>query len=184
MNIKSVLIGTAAVAVVAASALAFAPKSGLNPGENISAFHPRHIAGPMAGTDKCFPCTYQARPQVQVWVNGDNAENVNAITKFLNQEVKENKDKEFKAMVVLVDTGKGIGAFDAWAKGLKDSKVAIAVLPASNEAVKAYKFNVSSDVKNTVYVYKNWKVEASMVNLKADEKGLKALDGAISKVIN
>jgi hypothetical protein len=37
-------------------------------------------------------------------------------------------------------------------------------------------------VKNTVLVYKNWKVAQTMTNLKADEAGVKSLNAAIAKI--
>jgi hypothetical protein len=65
--------------------------------------------------------------------------------------------------------------------GAKD--VALSILPKGDAAVTAYKVNLSNDVKNTVFAYKNWKVEAKMINLKSDAKGLAALDGAIDKLV-
>jgi hypothetical protein len=44
--------------LLAATALAtagFALDSGLNPGEMVTPFHPRHVTGPHKGTDACPP---------------------------------------------------------------------------------------------------------------------------------
>lgn len=49
--------------------------------------------------------------------------------------------------------------------------VGVAVINKDHEAVTSYKINF---VKNTVFVYKNWKVTHKMVNLKADASGLAA----------
>jgi len=69
---KGLMISGVALGV-ASMAMAFV-ESGLNVGENVSPFHPKHVAGALKGTDQCFPCTYQNRPQVQAWVtNGDKA---------------------------------------------------------------------------------------------------------------
>ena len=64
--------------VVCAAAIAFSGtlNSGLGKGENVTPFHPKHIVGPLAGSSNCFPCTFQNRPQVQAWINGDDAKNV------------------------------------------------------------------------------------------------------------
>lgn len=74
---KKVLFSAVALAALAISA--FAVESGLKKGESVSPFHPQHISGPLANSNKCFPCTFQQRPQVQVWVNGDNKANVTAL---------------------------------------------------------------------------------------------------------
>ncbi len=182
MKRTTILLGSA----LAAFALAKGVNSGLNKGEDVSPFHPNHFSGPLANTDKCFPCTFQNRPQVQVWVNGDSMENVAKIATKLGAEMKENEKAEFKALVVFV--AEGDKAEKAKAAGLELVKkaglkgVAMATISPSNEAIKAYKINVSPEVKNTVLVYKNWKVADKMVNLKADAAGLKALDGAIESV--
>lgn len=171
------LIGGAAVA-----AMAFTVDSGLKPGENVTPFHPKHLSGPLAKTDKCFPCTFQNRPQVQVWVNGDEMGNVHSIAKTLNKAMDGNKD--FKALVVFVTDGNN----DALASKIEKAAatpglgaVGMAVLDKSNEAIKAYKINL--EAKNTVFVYKNWKVEQKFVDLKGDEKGLAKLNEAIKSVL-
>ena len=182
---KKLVIGSIAL-VGAAMAVALAPSSGLKKGENVSAFHPEHVAGPLANSTKCFPCTFQNRPQAQVWVNSDSMTNVAAIGKVLDKAMEAHKGSEFKAMIVMLTDSNKVAATKAAAKefatksGFKN--IAISVLSKTDDAVSAYKINLSNDVKNTVVVYKDWKVAASMVNLVADAKGSAALSGAISSV--
>jgi len=186
INMKKVVFGSlVALALVVPAVAGLKVASGLNPGENVTPFHPTHVSGPLAGKKACFPCTFQNRPQVQVWVNGDDAKNVTAIATELQKQIDANKKSEFKAMVVWV-TNDEAGATETIKNlvaktGAKD--VALSILPKGDEAVTAYKVNLSNDVKNTVFAYKNWKVEAKMVNLKSDAKGLAALDGAIDKLV-
>jgi hypothetical protein len=182
---KKAIYGSVAIAALSVSAFALlgGANSGLKPGENVTPFHPKHITGPLAGSDKCFPCTYQQRPQVQVWVNGDDLTNVTAIAKNLQKNIVSHKGSEFKAMVVFVsnDAAKLAPALKEAAKnGAPD--VAMSVISPKDEAVEAYKINLSPEVKNTVIVYKNWKVDQTMVNFKATDKGLEALNGAIAKI--
>ena len=178
---KKAIFGGIAVAALAVPAFAlFSANSGLKPGESVSPFHPKHLSGPLAGTDKCFPCTFQARPQVQVWVNGDDAKNVDAITTFLQKQIESNKSKEFKALVVVLGDEKSAAPYVAWAKSTKSKDVAIALLPKSDEALKNYKINTAADVKNTVLVYKDWKVSSNMTNLKATDLG--KLNAEIAKI--
>lgn len=179
----SIFLGMACAAV----ALAGGVSSGLNKGEDVSPFHPSHFAGALANTTNCFPCTFQNRPQVQVWVNGDSAENVAKLAKTLSAAMKTNSKAEFKALMVFI--GDGAKAEKAKADGLALIKkenltgISMATISPKDEAVKNYKINVASDVKNTVFVYRNWKVQDKMVNLSANAEGLKELDGAIAKAV-
>jgi hypothetical protein len=171
----------------AALALAGGVSSGLSKGEDVTPFHPNHFAGALANTTGCFPCTFQNRPQVQVWVNGDSTENVAKLAKTLSAAMKTNQKAEFKALIVFI--GEGAAAEKAKADGLalikKDglTGISMATISPKNEAVTNYKINVSPQVKNTVFVYRNWKVQDKMVNLSADASGLKTLDGAIANAV-
>lgn len=173
------------LAVVAAAAFALGATSGLDKGENVTPFHPKHIAGPLANSTNCFPCTFQNRPQVQVWVNGDDHKNVAAIAKTVNAAMEKNK--EFKGLVVFVTSKENASQMETHlkeaAKMPELSKIGMAIIDKNDKAVQAYKINLSSDIKNTVFVYKNWTVEQKFVNLKGDEKGLSALGKAISSVL-
>jgi hypothetical protein len=181
------IFGTALMgAAFALTALASGPDSGLNVGEGVTPFNPKHVTGPNKGSNACPPCTYGARPQVQVWVNGDNMRNVVDIAKLLNDSVKEMKASELKAFVIFLVDKEKAGELEAMLPKLAERigvyDIALATLPKDNNAVGNYKVNVSGDVKNTVFVYRDKKVVAKYVNLKADEKGLAALSGSIKTV--
>jgi len=183
---KKTLILSIAAAVMALPALA-ALTSGLKPGSQVTPFHPTHVSGPLAGSDKCFPCTYQNRPQIQVWVNGDDMANVTAIAKSLDRAMSRYTGQEFKAMIVVLSNPSNDAMLrTSAAKFAKDgqlSRIAVAVLPSTHEAVKAYQINTSADIKNTVIAYEGWKVVANMVNLKGNEKGIASLDTAIAELV-
>lgn len=177
-----ILLGmTAAMAAIAA-----APTSGLKVGEMVSAFHPTHVSGPHKGTDACPPCTYGNLPQVQVWVNGDDAANVTEIARVLNQNTIERKSAKLKTFVIFVtDNPKETAQMiEGVAKKTMFNDVAMAYLPKSDSAVKAYKVNTGADVKNTIFVYKDRTVQAKFVNLKADKKGVTELQSAINGITN
>jgi hypothetical protein len=180
---KRALFGTLVVAP-AVAAFAFGADSGLKVGENVSPFHPKHISGPLANSTNCFPCTFQNRPQVQVWVSGDDMKNLAPIAKSLNAAMEKHGD--FKALIVFVANGNA----DKLEAQLKEAskmpgmgKVGMAIVDKADGSVKDYKINLNGDVKNTVFVYKNWKVAQKFVNLKGDEKGLQELNGAIASVV-
>lgn len=159
--------------------------SGLSKGESVTPFHPNHVSGPLAKSTDCFPCTFQNAPQVQVWVNGDDMNNVLSIAKTLNAQMVSNKD--FKALVVVIADEKSSKAIAgklqeaSTMKGL--DKVGMAYINKNDKAVGNYKINLADDIKNTVFVYKNWKVAEKFVNLKGDESGLKNLNASIKSIL-
>ena len=188
MKIKSIL---ATVALVAIAIPVFASiESGLKVGDRVTPFHPDHVSGPLAGSSNCFPCTFQNRPAVQVWVHGDDMKNIQAIAKELKENMDGHKGKEFKAMIVMIaDNAKQMGEMKSMIAQHHGTKVdadgvAIAVIEKNNEALKAYKINLDSSVKNTVIIYKNWKVEKTFVNLKMDENGCGEFCKSVAAVTN
>lgn len=182
---KSFWVGIVAAAL-AVTAFAGGSSSGLKPGESVTPFHPKHLAGPLAGTTNCFPCTFQNRPQVQIWVNGDSPENVAKLAKALDDAMGKYQGKEFKALVVILTDGNDSKAADM-VKGLvKDkglNRVGIALGDKNAEFVKDYKINIGKEIKNTVITYKNWTVAKNIVNLSTDATGLGALHAAIAEVV-
>jgi hypothetical protein len=180
------ILGTLAV-TAALPALAAPLASGLKPGERVSPFHPQHIAGPLAGTSNCFPCTFQNRPQVQVWINGDNSKNALAFAGTLSKAMKSYQGKEFKGLVVFVTTPATEAAAAKAAKMVSESPTAagvgVALIDAKNEAITDYKINTDADVKNTVFAYKNWEVKDKFVNLQAStDDGRSKLEKAIAGI--
>ncbi len=174
------LTATLALALPALAAV----ESGLKIGETVTPFHPKHVSGPNKDTEACPPCTYGNRPAVQAWMNQDDPENVSAISGALNDAVKGSKH-ELKGFVIMltmcdkcVENAKTVGA------STKSTDIGIAHLPVNDQAVKNYKVNTAGEVKNTIIFYKDKKVVAKLVNLKADKKGLEELKAAIAKIDN
>jgi len=185
--IKKLFGAATLVAALSISVMAFTggAESGLKVGEFVTAFHPHHITGPHKGTDTCPPCTYGVLPAVQVWVNGDDLKNVEAITKLLNDRVGNWEKSKFKAFVIVVASP------DKKAAAIKEietiaaktsSKIPIAWIEKNNDAIGAYKVNTNAVVKNTILVYKDMKVSAKFTNLTANEKGLADLNAAIDGI--
>lgn len=178
----------AAVLVAAVSVTAFALNSvdsGLKVGDFVSAFHPTHVAGPFKGTDTCLPCTYGKMPQVQVWVNGDDEKNVEAIAKLLEKRTGEWKKSNLKTLVIFVTDGANKAATAKKIEAIAPrvgNNVAMAHIDKGNEAIEQYAINTAATVKNTILVYKDMKVQTKFVNLKADEKGLGELNTAINGI--
>lgn len=183
---KKALVAAVATAITV-PVIGFNIDSGLNVGEMVTPFHPKHVSGPDAGTDTCPPCKYGSRPAVQVWVNGDDAKNVKAIADIVNASVAKHSDKQFKGFVIfLADKANGEMLEKKLAKMAEEAKykdIALAWLPKDDEAVGNYKVSVSDEVKNTVFIYKNKKVASKLVNVSADEAKLGELQAAIEQVV-
>jgi hypothetical protein len=179
---KKAIMVSGVVFGAAAMAMAFV-NSGLEKGEMVSPFHPKHVAGALKGTDSCFPCTYKNRPQVQAWVtNGDQATIV-GMAKALDGAMAKYGKQEFKAMVVIVAPKSAHSMIEKNAGAMQGmfKNVSISYLSPDDAAVKAYKVNLKA--KNTVFAYKNWKVENKMVDVAADEKGLASVAAAIETLV-
>lgn len=180
------IFAASSIAAVATLALATsAAKSGLQPGEMVSAFEPTHVTGPDANSTTCPVCKYGATPAVQLWINGDTSGNVAGIAKELEAAIKMQGADKLKAFVIFIKP-EGVSAKSfsdqlaetASKNGLKN--VALTYVDGARGAgVEAYKINLSADVKNTIMVYHDRKVSANFVNLKADENGLNGLKSAM-----
>jgi hypothetical protein len=170
------------------SLVAPAITSGLNPGEQVVPFHPNHVAGPLANSTNCFPCTFQKRPQVQIWVNNENPANVIAMGKALDKAMGTYSGAEFKGLIVVVSEPSGVQAKMETAKRMVSeaglTKVGVAVIGSDSQAIRDYKINLDGTVKNTVFVYKDWVVKEKFVNMTSDDAGIKSLNTAIGRIAN
>ena len=167
-------------------ATAFAgPKSGLQPGDTVSAFEPIHVTGADAGTKTCPVCKYGKTPAVQVWVNGDSMENVSKIADALEAAIKMDGPDKLKAFIFFIKPAdESAEMFEGKLKMVADKchlqNVALAyVLGGDASTLHQYKINTAADVKNTILVYHDMKVSANFVNLAGDEKGLMNLHSAM-----
>jgi hypothetical protein len=179
----SVLVAAVAVTAVA---MRSSIDSGLKVGDFVSAFHPNHVTGPHKGTDTCPPCTYGKMPQVQVWVNGDDAKNVSSFATLLDKRVGDWHKSNLKAFFIFVTDKQNQPATK---KAIEDIvaksgvKIAMAWIDKNDEAIEQYAINTDPSVKNTVLVYKDMQVTKKFVNLVADQKGLGELNKAVDGIV-
>jgi hypothetical protein len=183
------LAGAAALAsITGVRALETGIHSGVEKGGMLSAFEPTHVTGADKHTQTCPVCKYPMNPAVQVWVNTDSDKNVATIIETLEKATKANAAKKLKAFVVYVNTDKRPAKeveakLEKLGSALKVQNVALAYLPGPQaEAVTDYQINTDAKVKNTVFVYKNRKVDTKFVNFTADKPSLDALNAAIKRV--
>ena len=180
----SALLICAAIPVLA---LAGGVTSGVKVGGNLAAFEPTHVSGPDKGTETCPVCKYGMQPAAQVWVNTDDLDNVGKIAATLEGEIAKYGAPKFRAFVVFIPRGDAKDLSAKLAKLATDYKLKNVALTyvkgPKDEPITNYEINTSADTKNTVLVYKDRKVTANMVNLKADKEGLAALVHAIDKTV-
>lgn len=181
---KKVLFFTAVASFAAVSLSVLNTNSGLNVGEAVTPFHPKHITGPDKGTTTCPPCKYGAVPAVQAWVSpSEKPETVLALAKTLSANVETYKAADLKGFMIMLTMCAGCeGKAAKFAEKAKLENIGIATLAFENEAVKNYKVSLDKDVKNTVIVYKNKKVAAKFVNLTDSKEDLAKLEAAIAGV--
>jgi hypothetical protein len=124
-------------------------------------------------------------PQIQVWINNDDAANVEKLVKTLNDAMVDNKDKRLKAFFIFVDESgdKVEPKLTALAEKAKSDAVCLTYLSSKDRGVRAYKINVDAEVKNTVLLYRNKTIVSKHVNLVADEKGLSTLKTSIDELL-
>lgn len=181
--LKPTLIASVAVAALAGSALAASVSSGFQVGERIVPFHPTFVTGELAGKDACFPCTYKAAPQAQLWVRGHDVEGLKPLFQTLHEAQKENAG--FKAMVVLVLPKGEHAKVGELVKGLAKQNemtdLTFAMLDVQDKYVAANKFNAKAE--NTLILYRGWTVTNNWVNVKGDKTTVQALEAGIKTLV-
>jgi len=163
------------------------PKSGLPLGQEVSAFRPTHVTGPDAGTNTCPVCKYGNTPAVQVWVTGDNLDNVGKIARTLEssiQKVGPNKLKGFVIFVKPKDVGIKTISIElkqlATTNGLSNVGLLYVDGP-TDTPVRAYRINTAGDIKNTILVYHQRHVDANYFNFTPDKANLDSLRQSVMK---
>jgi protocatechuate 3,4-dioxygenase beta subunit len=170
---KRSLLATALFLAVTA-AVAAPIQSGLQPGAEVPAYDPQHVAGPDKGTHTCPVCKYGARPAVQIHVNADSA-NAAALAEKLDHLVASvPKERELVGFVVYVNGEPA--RLQKLASIRKIRNIGLAYLkdgkdfgPDHQSVYTLYKINPAA--KNTVIVYKDMKVVANFVDLDARDFG-------------
>lgn len=179
---KKVMFGVLGLAALSVAAYAALAKSGLEVGETVTPFHPTHFSGPDKGTDTCPPCKYGNRPAVMVWVNTDDTENITRLSRALSTGVNNNEDlKAF--MIFMANCEMCVESFQQIGKETRYTNIGMAHVMKTDAAVKNYKINTDSSVKNTVLVYKNRQVVEKFVNFEATPENVQKLNAAIAKVV-
>ena len=181
---------TAAVAAVGWTvARATEVDSGVNVGGMLLSFRPSHLTGPDKGTNVCPLCQYPKDPAVQVWVTGDDTANVLALAGFLDQQSAAHAKNKLKTFVVFASPQHRLDvevAKSTAQAAVKNGLKRVSIVYVGNGDLKASEDNDISpepNIKNTIFVYKERKVSAKFVNLRADAKGTAELGTAIEHIL-
>ncbi|HEY7154387.1 MAG TPA: YceI family protein [Gemmataceae bacterium] len=138
-------------------------RSGLQRGEEVAAWNPIHVAGPDKGTRACPVCTYLERPVVIVFTrDGDNAA---ALAEQLEKLVAANEGKDLKGFVIVLDATPDRLAKMAAEKRI--AKIGLCYLDPRTKDKDLELYKIHPQARNTILVYRDYKVTANFVNLDA-----------------
>jgi len=126
---------------------------------------------------------------VQVWVSADSLKNVAGIASALEKACEASGSKDLRAFVVFINhleqPGDEIGKeLAAWAEKNGWKRVSVAYLAGPNaRPVSDFKISLDVRVRNTVFLYRDRMLRDRFINLKADEKGIAALQASIAELL-
>lgn len=164
------IVGFCCLVALSTTAIAAEPISGLQPGAEVSAWEPIHVAGPHAGTKACPVCTYLDAPVLLAFAR--DLEAAEKLARPLEDIAVAHRLGKLKVMLVVVE-----GSDEQIRKLAKDSAIQSTMLvrpdPERKEKqLRAYKINAS--VPNTIMLYQDYKVKFVWADVKpADLSGVK-----------
>jgi hypothetical protein len=139
-------------------------KSGLQPGEEVAAWNPIHVAGPDKGTNACPVCTYLDKPVVLIFTK-DGA-NAAALAEQLEKLVAAHEAAGLKGFLIVTD-----GTPGKLAKMAADRRIVKSGVCYPDPETKAHDlgelYKINPAAENTVLLYKDFRVRANLVNLDA-----------------
>lgn len=152
-------------------------KSGLQPGEEVAAWNPVHVAGPDKGTRACPVCTYLEKPAVVIFTrDGDNA---TALAEQLEKLVAANEKKSLKGFVIVLDADP-----DKLAKMAADKRIAkigVCHLDPRTKDKDLQLYKIDPRALNTILLYRDYKVTANFVNL--DAHRFQAIEAVVKRML-
>jgi protocatechuate 3,4-dioxygenase beta subunit len=152
--------------------------SGLQPGDAVPSWEPVHVAGPDAGTRACPVCTYGARPMVLI-ITKDGPEAEGFVSRVEDLVGRWRKD-QLKGFVVV--TGSTPARLERLAH---EHRVVSSALcypdPEREETDLRRKLKVAVRARNTILVYRHYKVTANFVDL--DPKDFSLVERAVERTL-
>lgn len=139
--------------------------AGLEPGDNLASYSPKHLTGPDKGTRQCPPCKYSAGPFVQLFINGETDEHTKALTLKLEAALLA-REKLHGAVIIMDETRRP--DIEKWAKDWNLDKTALCYLLVGirGTVARAYKLG---DTKNLLIISNEKKVMQSIENASVED---------------
>jgi hypothetical protein len=153
------------LAAVLLSATHTLAAEGLEPGEPVTGYQPKHVSGEHKGTRECPPCKYGKGPLIQMFIHGETLENTQAFSTKLDAALKANE--KLRGFVIVTDEQLKL-EMEKWAAEWKLEKVALCYLPFSIKSTTLREYNISA-AKNVIVVSNAKKVIQSFENAKPDD---------------
>ena len=188
LDLASVCVWTACLALAACSLPRSSLGSGLRAGDDSPAFDPVHVWGPDRGSHACPMCKYGNHPGVLLWVNSERLDAITPITRRLDEEVARRSADEFRAFIIFTNpahrTTTDVEArLTAWAEraGLRHVAVAHVPSPTDSRSAALYRLNPDPSVSTVAIVYDQRKVVATFTNVESDQTAIAALLAAVDR---
>ena len=185
---KSFLGLAVAACVLATPAFAEEMKSGLQAGAGIGAFDVTKCAGAEddgveVGKNLCYRCKNGARPQVMVFTRSTD-DQVVALVKKLDEQVKANEDSQLRAFVNLIGENKE-ELMDEAKKLAATSKAATVPFVVPNETENGPEdYGINPKAEITIIIANESKVVANYAAAKASDLDVTAVLKDVEKMLN
>jgi hypothetical protein len=158
-----------AAALLGACAVAQEPRSGLAVGAPTASIPVVDVTGPYKGQRICYVCEFQDDPNVLAFFR-DTSPETGALIVALNELYLANRDKNFKAVAMIVAGSESAG----WLEELSRSagiEVPLTFFRKGPADVAARLYEINPDVANTFLVTKNRYVTANLADIGPDQFG-------------
>lgn len=151
-------------------------QSGLSIGENLPAFDPKHISGPDKNKTKCPMCAYGYGQGILMFWNSENLTGLWPLLKKLDNEISVNGFNKIRVFAVYTNPGKeNLQMAESKLKkevilnGINNCAVCFVQSLNKDEYIKDFALNNSSQIENTVFIYRKRKVIDKFINYNAGD---------------
>ena len=179
---RSALAVVVTILAVAVAAAAEPVKSGLQPGEKITAiFEPLNVTGEFAGQPHCLVCENGTNPVAMIFAR-EVSEPLLKLAARLDAATVKNKDKSMGSFVVVLSEADGLDQrLSGAAKKHQLKQIVLSThAPAGPEG-----FNVAEDADVTVVLYRDYDVKANHAFRKGElnDKAIEKIAADVSKIL-
>ena len=139
--------------------------TGLQRGDEVSAFEPVHLTGPETGTRNCPVCTHLEKPVVLVFCKWNK--NAEDLAFELDQLVQDNMEHGLKTFMIVTEGNDE--SIQQFSQNFTLMNVSICKLEPDSLEDDLAKYKFKRDLENTVIVYRDFTVWSNHQNLQAGD---------------